>query len=539
MFGKRTALAVTISVFFASAPMLASDMPKLVAKDGRHALLVDGAPYLILGAQINNSSSWPALLPEVWPALEAMHANTIEAPIYWEQFEPQPGKFDYTTVDALVTQAREHHLHLVLLWFATWKNGQDHYVPEWVKQDTRKYPRVIRENGQPIDVLSANSRANLDADRAAFVALMRHLRAVDGEQHTVLLVQVENESGNIGSVRDFSPMAQKQFAEEVPVELVRALKKQAGTWSQVFPGEADETFQAYYQALYINEIAKAGKAEYPLPMYVNVWLSYPPAELPERRMPVPGIQYPSGGAVLRLIDLWKLTAPAIDMIGPDIYADDSGFYHLQLAAYGRPDNPLWIPETGSGDSFARFFFTALGKGAIGFSPFGVDNTGWTFPLAEGSKPVDGPVLHTQNYALVAPMARLVADLNFQGRLKTAVEEVGQSSQEIDFGSWQATVAFGFPQQDGRRPPGTKDLRGRVLVGKLGPEEFLVTGFDASVSFHLPGELPGQRSQILRAEEGRYEDGVWKMIRILNGDQTDRGLIFRGKPAVVRIKLGTF
>ena len=61
-------------------------------------------------------------------------------------------------------------------------------------------------------------------------------------------------------------------------------------------------------------------------------------------------------------------------------------------------------------------------------------------------------------------------------------------QEVDFGQWQATVAFGFPQPDGRRAPGTKDAQGSALIAQLGPDEFLVTGVDASVSFHLPGEF---------------------------------------------------
>jgi beta-galactosidase GanA len=523
-----------------AASLHASEAPRIVNQDGRYALLVDGRPYLVLGAQINNSSAWPAVLPEVWPTLEAMHANTAEVPVYWEQLEPQPGKFDFGVVDEVLRQAREHRLHLVLLWFGTWKNGQMHYAPAWVKSDPAKYPRMIKPDGRPIDVLSANAPSNLEADKAGFVALTRHLKEIDSDQHTVLLIQVENESGGIGAVRDFSPLAQKQFEQQVPSDLVKALHKQPGTWSQVFPGEADEYFQAYYQSRYVNEIAKAGKAEFAVPMYINVWLSYPPAELPERRVAIPGIQYPSGGAVEKMIDLWKFNAPAIDMIGPDIYADDSGFYHSVMRAYHRPDNPLWIPETGSGDSYARFFFAALGDGAIGFSPFGIDNTGWTFALAAGPKPEDGPKLHTENYALIAPMDGVVARLNYEGKLKTAVEELGQASQEIDFGAWQATVGFGFPQNDGRRPPGTRDLVGRVLIAQLAPNEFLVTGFDASVSFHVPGELPGQRSQILRAEEGGYENGEWKFRRILNGDQTDRGLIFRGsKPAVVRILLGTF
>jgi hypothetical protein len=38
-------------------------IPKLVQKDGRYALLVDGAPFLMLGAQTGNSSAWPAMLP--------------------------------------------------------------------------------------------------------------------------------------------------------------------------------------------------------------------------------------------------------------------------------------------------------------------------------------------------------------------------------------------------------------------------------------------------------------------------------------------
>lgn len=406
MMMARIRLAILLMSVFcvvsACSTAFAADAPKIVQKDGRYALMVDGRPYLILGAQINNSSSWPSALPHVWPALADMHANTVEAPVYWEQIEPQSGTFDFTNVDDLVHQAREHHLHLVLLWFGTWKNGQMHYAPTWVKTDTARYPRMINSHGEPIDVLSANSTANRDADKAAFTALTKHLQTVDGEQHTILMIQVENESGAIGTVRDYSAMANQQFAQQVPTKLIAALHQRPGTWSQVFGPEADETFQAWYQARYISSIVKAGKAEFNVPMYVNVWVSYPAAELPERRVTFPGINYPSGGPVQKMIDLWKTAAPAIDMIGPDIYSDDSGFYRELLRTYRRPDNPLWIPETGSGDSFAKFFFYALGKGAIGFSPFGVDHTGWTF---SGDS---GPKAHTENYALIAPMDREIA-----------------------------------------------------------------------------------------------------------------------------------
>jgi beta-galactosidase GanA len=527
-------LAVALSLFVLPEFGFSADAPRIVEKDGRYALLVDGSPFLVLGAQINNSSSWSASMAQVWPALHAMHANTVEAPVYWEQLEPQRGSYDFSTVDMLVRQAREEHLHLVLLWFGTWKNGNMHYVPQWVKTDPQSYPRVINSFGQPIDVLSANSRNNLEADKRAFTAMMHHLAEIDSVEHTVIFVQVENESGIVGSVRDFSPEANRQFNDQVPDDLLKIVKKQRGTWSEVFGGSASETFQAYYQARYVNEIAEAGKREFKLPLYCNVWLSYPVAELPERQAPNPGIGYPSGGPVQDMLLLWKALAPSVDVIGPDIYSDDRGFYESVLNTYRRPDNALWIPETGRDDSYAPFLFTALGKGAIGFSPFGIDRTGWTY---SGE---DGPKAHTENYTLLSPMSREIAEWNFAGKLKTATESAGMPEQELDFGAWRASVRFGFPQRDGRRAPGTKNLTGRALVAQLGPDEFLVTGFDVSVAFHQPGRLPGIRMQILSAEEGSYENGTWKPIRLWNGDQTDRGLNFtQHTTTAVRIRLGTF
>ncbi len=530
----RGLLALGLFVFVLGAVSFAAEPSRFVEKDGRWALLVDGQPYLILGGQIHNSSAWPSELPAVWKSLGELHANTVEAPVYWEQIEPQEGKFNWDNVDAVVKGAREHNLYVVLLWFGTWKNGNMHYVPQWVKTDSKRFARVIRADGEPIDVLSASSRSNLQADKAAFLALMRHLKVLDGTEHTILMVQVENESGIVGSPRDYSPESNKQFAGQVPADMLTAAKKQPGTWSEVFRGDADELFQLYHQAHYLNEIATAGKAEFDIPLYMNVWLSYPPAELPERRLPIPGIQYPSGGAVQRWVGLWRALAPSISAIAPDIYGDDAGFVRDVLAAYHRPDNPLLVPEIGKTDNFARYDFLALGEGALGIAPFGIDPRGWNI-LGDGAA-----TGHARNFALLAPMTREIAKLNFEAKLKTSMEENGRAQQELDFGEWQATVSYGYPQYDGRRPPGTKDAHGVALVAQLGPNEFLVTGIDASVSFHLPGKLPGMRMQILAAEEGVYENGVWKPKRLWNGDETDRGLqLYAEDPAVVRIKVGQF
>src|SRR5258708_14961401 len=192
--------AILLFVTAACAWAVAAEAPRFVEKGGRWALLVDGQPYLMLGGQVHNSSAWPSELPAVWKSLGELHANTVEAPAYWEQIEPQEGKFNWDNVDALVKGAREHSFRVVLLWFGTWKNGNMHYVPQWVKSDTKRFPRVIRADVVPIDVLSASSLSNLEADKAAFDAPLLHLKALDGTEHTILMVQVENESGIIGTL---------------------------------------------------------------------------------------------------------------------------------------------------------------------------------------------------------------------------------------------------------------------------------------------------------------------------------------------------
>ena len=154
--------------------MTAHPIPRIVQQNGRYALMVDGAPFLMLGAQANNSSDWPATLPKVWPAIEYLHANTLEIPIYWEQFEPKQGQFDYSQIDSVLAQARAHRVHLVLLWFGTWKNGSQHYMPEWMKLDPEKYAHVVNKSGERVDSPSPFARASLEADIRAFTAFMRH-----------------------------------------------------------------------------------------------------------------------------------------------------------------------------------------------------------------------------------------------------------------------------------------------------------------------------------------------------------------------------
>ena len=353
-----------------AAPARERPLPRLVKKDGRYALFVDGAPYLMLGAQVHNSSAWPAMLPKVWPAMEYLNVNTVEIPVYWEQFEPRPGQYDHTVIDTLLAGARQHQVRLVLLWFATWKNGSQHYMPEWMKLAPDKYPHLTDKNGRPADSPSPFAAASLEAERRAFTAFMRYLKSADPER-TVIMVQVENEPGTWGSVRDYSPAAQKLFEAPVPADVLTAMQVKpaiaTANWQEAFGPEAEVNFHAWAVAKYVGQVAAAGKAVYPLPLYANAALRDP------LKPGAPG-SYESGGPTDNVIPIWKVAAPALDIVAPDIYQNDPAAYLKVLELYHRDDNALFVPETSGGAANARFFFSALGLQAIGFSPFGMDYT---------------------------------------------------------------------------------------------------------------------------------------------------------------------
>ena len=512
-------------------------LPHIATQNGRHALIVDGRPFLMLGAQVNNSSNYPAMLPLVWPTIRALHANTVEVPIAWEQVEPAEGRFDFSFLDVLLRQARENDVRLVLLWFGTWKNTGPSYAPEWVKTDTARFPRMIRRDGHTHYVLSPHGAATLAADRNAFVHLMQHIRDAD-PQHTIVMVQVENETGSYGSPRDFSPAAQRLFEGPVPPELARI--RRAGTWSQVFGPRADQTFNAWYVAHYVDEIAAAGQAVLDLPMYCNASLSDPFSENGAENTA-------SGGPNWNMIDVWRAAAPHVDLVAPDIYNRDPAAYLAYLEHYRRPDNALMVPETGNALEYARFFWAALGRGTIGFAPFGMDQTGYfNYPL--GAERLDDATIEAfaAPYRLFAPIARDWARLAFDHPIWGVAKGADGADQSTTMGRWRVTAQFGLWQFGERdwtwietrpNPNAARPVGGGVVL-QLGPDEFLVAGADLRLRF-APADPAAGNMQWLSVEEGTFVDGAWQMRRRWNGDQTDYGLNFTSQPVLLRVRLGTY
>ncbi len=532
-------LVVLLSVALAAAAP-AAELPRIVSKNGKHAMMVDGEPFLMLTGQVNNSSNYPSALPKVWPVIRQLHANTVQVPIAWEQVETVEGRFDFSFIDALVREARENDVRLILLWFGTWKNTGPNYTPEWVKTDTRRFPRMKTAEGKTHYVLTPHSRATLEADKRAFVRLMEHVRRID-PQHTVIMIQPQNEVGSYGLTRDRSAEAERLFAGQVPSALAR-LKGKNGTWTQVFGAFADQAFTSWHMARYIDELAAAGKAVKNLPMYCNAALGDPfDAKSASTSA--------TGGPQWNMIDVWKAAAPNVDFVSPDIYNRDAKAYAAYLDHYSRPDNPLFVAETGNAADYARFFWAALGKAAIGFAPFGMDATGYSnYPL--GAKTLDSETIEAfgSKYRLFRPIQRHWARIASTSPVWGAAKGADAADQSADLGRWRVTAMFElweFGERDWTwiktDPHPTKGQPvGGMAVAQIGPDEFLVAGSDVRVRFGLAEPGAGENSMMVRVEEGSFApDGKWVMARVLNGDQTDYGLNFTTEPRLLKVKLGTY
>ncbi|MCY4745321.1 DUF5597 domain-containing protein [Pelomonas sp. UHG3] len=534
--------AAVLAGLLSIAPAWAAEAPRLVAKDGRHALLVDGKPFLILGAQAHNSSNYPAGLGPVWAAANDLKANTVLMPVAWEQVEPEEGRFDFSFVDTLVQQARQQNKRLVLLWFATWKNTSAQYTPAWVKLAPQRFPAMRDKDGKASYCLSPFGTETLKHDKRAFVALMTHLKKIDAQQRTVLMVQVQNEVGTYGLVRDFAPAAQAAFEQPVPAAVLARQKPKlaaTGNWREVYGDYADEYFHAWAIARYIGEIAAAGRAVYDLPMFVNNALRNPLEQPPKPW----ANNFSSGGPSWDVIDIYKAAAPAVDIVGPDLYNAESAQVEANLRLFQRADNALWVPEIGSKSAYGRYLYSMLGRGAIGVSPFGMDYFDYSnHPL--GATATDKTIVEPfeRVYRMFAPIQRQWAQWAFDGKVRGIGEADDRKPQQLDFPGWTAKLTYrlgrfgeaSWGPEFAKPAPGTEEPNGGAAMAQLGPDEFLLIGQRVRVRME-PAE--GSSGMMLRAEQGRFDaQGRWVMERVWNGDQVDWGLNLPAEPVMLKITM---
>ncbi len=512
---------------------------------------VNGKPFLMLAGEAHNSnSSSLAAMEPVWDKARQLCLNTVLLPVSWELIEPEEGVFRFELVDGLISQARSRGLKLGLLWFGAWKNGQCTYAPAWVKTDLNRFLRAEVVKGErrthldsfhgiEYSTLSCLCEETKAADSRAFAALMAHLKEVDGNERTVVYVQVENEPGLQGAAREHSDLADKRFSEEVPAEFVRYMKAhtgsmredvrsavengaESGSWEQVFGPMAEEIFQTYYVAGYIDAVAAAGKAEYDIPLAVNAWLEQGP----------PG-SYPTGGPVSKMIEVYQFAAPHIDVICPDIYVRD---FCGVCDQYCRPDNPLLIPETAThSHAGPRLVYSVGHYHAWGFSPFGFEEMGDPFGNMQGflfGMDTTDPLLSTpqnaEEYAwynrTLEQLTPLLAEVYGTEKLQAAISERPEENC-LRFPRFTFRVLMDtpvIPRKDGV-----------CLAMQLAEDEFYLLVNACMLQF-LSGDSGKPHVDILSLEEGELSDGQWKMYRRLNGDESF-ALDFK-KPTLLRVKL---
>ncbi|GGY94788.1 DUF5597 domain-containing protein [Pseudoduganella plicata] len=520
----RRLIATALALAFAAASAAEAPIPALRTQGSTKQLIVDGKPFLVLGGELYNSSaSSLPYLKALWPQLKAVGLNTILAPVEWDQVEPAEGKFDFTVLDGMLRQARANDTRLVLLWFGAWKNSMSTYVPAWVKKDNERFPRARNKAGEAQEILTPFGANTLAADKAAFAALMRHLRQAD-PQRTVLMVQVENEIGMLPDVRDFSPLANAALQQQVPAALPQYLQanrarlhpyvrdlweangaRSGGTWSEVFGTsiEAQEVFQAWHYATFAEVLTAAGKAQYPLPMFVNVALNRPGRK--------PG-EYPSAGPLPHLFDVWKAAGPSIDIIAIDTYFPNFTHWARQ---FKRPDNPLFVPEAnraGRADLGANAFWAIGELDAIGFSPFAIENI----------RDAKADVLPAA-YLLLKNLAPQILAAQGQGGMRGFRPDVSYDgvvetkNVQATLGGYQLDVSFA--NQWGKTESAEYDSRGGLAI-QIGADEFLIAGRGLTVVFRDAAGRDGVGLE--KVIEGTFVDGRWQDGRWLNGDETHQG-----------------
>jgi hypothetical protein len=523
-------LVTTLALLSPSLRSQARSLPAVSRTANSSQLTVDGKPFLILGGELGNSSAGTvAQADTILPRLAKLNVNTVLMPVAWEQIEPEEGQFDFSILDHWIDVARQEHLHLVLLWFGSWKNAFSNYTPAWVKEDTKRFPRAISADGAELEILSTMSPETLKADSHAFSALMKHVYAKDAEQQTVLMVQVENEVGYLGRGRDRSAVANHAFGAAVPRALMQHLEDHRAslspelsshfnprgwTWAEVFGEAADEVFMAWNYATFIEKVTAAGKDFYALPMYVNCQLPAPMERAGE---------YPSGGPHPYYLEVYRATAPSIDFYSPDIYWPNFEYW---IQRYRHEGTPVFVPEARIETSPLNALYAYGQAGAFGFSAFGIDS------IEVSSETTGARPAISQTYGALKDLTDLLIPAQAAGKTRALIlhADSPRPMQTVSLGGYlfESTLARSWPAK------ALLEEDGAMTVIESAPNEFYITGRGLTVSIFRDPDTDARVAGIGNIEEVSKTSDRWVVNRRLNGDQSNQGRQLSLAPNQIRI-----
>lgn len=532
-------------------------------------IMVQGKPFLSIGGQSHNSSSYELNKMEpTWNSIRAIHGNTLATPIPWDAWEPVEGEFNKKFVTDLIDEARRQDIKLSLLWFGTWKNGTMQYCPAWVKRDKERFQRCLHKDGTEILQLSAFCPASYEADKKAFIELIKLLKEYDAKEQTVIAVQIENEAGIQGGTRrDFSVYGEAAYQAAVPAKITDYCKanpdcilagvwkkngcKEGANWCDTFGYYGAEGVTAYGIAVYIDGICAEAKKVYPeLFMYTNVWL-----DGGRRGMgyDLAGIDWPSGCANIHNLDIYYAVVKHLDTIAPDNYQQTDIRHKEVTDAYAHTETgfPLYVPESGAGVNVGQMFYAFSEKGAIGYHIFGSES----YLADDGVTVRDQVASINHNFVMLDNVKSILFDYQDRGMVHAAVQEEGEPGLVIhDFDGIDCPVIFGqnpgeWPSSDFRHSLKKDDEVGRAMIFRESEKVFYAVGHNARIHLiQLPmdGSIPNIYAnytmthvnfETVSVTEGHFdENGKYVVDITRSGDESRHGTWLQWDCGVVRIEL---
>ena len=564
---KRTILLAALS-FLTAYAVSAQGIPSLQQVNGKTCLVQDGKPLILLSGELHNSTASSISYMEkekTFDNLKAIGLNSVIATASWELVEPTEGKFDFTEVDYVIKAARERDMKVMFIWFGAFKNPFMTYAPTWMKKDVKRFPRAKDENGNDLEMPCVLSENVMKADAKAYCEFLKHIKETDYDK-TVVMIQIENEPGIRGSIRDFSPLAEKAWKANVPDQLISYLKandgalkedvqkawdangkKTKGNWEQVFGkslteddgtnpilNQTEHFFTAYSYAKYLDYLSSEGKKVYALPTFTNASIFGVISR---------GRSLGNGCSIPEFFDLYAAGAPSLDILTPNSYMQQ---IDQICEAFVWKGNPILIPE--SGTSALRGLYVIGEWDAIAFSPFGIDS----FAAGASSSLSATQKNFYDCYDLLAQMEPLIRENIGKDSMRAVYLYNGHASDTIEMGDYTITCTYGrrgfdigammAPATGGGNAPGGRPAQqqeprfeGAAMFIQVSPDVFYMVGDGVNASFAVKEGVKSSYCGYDKIYEGEFVDGKFVPGRLLNGDERN-AFLSPGGISVLKVEM---
>ena len=478
-------------------PTSSNLMPHFESVNGRQILFVEGQPFTVLAVEIpwwdltyGRYTETIHAYDYLYPAAHAMGLNALKVPIKWSTVEPEKSVFDFTYVDHAKAMAEKNGLKLVLNWFGHYASGDGNiyanltgelYAPLDIVRDEKTYPRAIDADGVAHhNAISYDDDAVIQREVTAFRAFMEHIKKVDAQTRTVVMIQVENEIAVFGADRqnrklwrDHSPTSNKVFVEKgFTDDLKYSAWRLSSNW--------------------IRPLTDAGAEVYPIPFFHN----YVGGKL---------VDWMVGGAPGEDVATALENCPHIAFVGLNLYVppdSSTNDFRAALTRYQISRNLPSITETNSDRSpvAPRLAYIAVGEfGAPIFAPWAL-NVSYPDPY--------------QPYVL--PDGALA---NGAHALQDCYKSLGKALSLISFYAGTDKLRVFMSQLPGKSFSTTADVHGakvtvegsddgQAIVIHPTENEFVIVGYRCGIS--IENEIfawPGL--QRVKVEKGRWVAGGWE------------------------------